>query len=158
MKTKLLFPNVCKGIGLFLFLSGLFGGIAMIIWELSPVFFDINVFAIVEDPVLSEKKYFTWIENNILDEILGSLLILGGLLLAFSREKTEDEFIATLRMESLLWATYINYGVLLLSFWFLFSLTFYWVLILNIFTLLLFFNARYYWILFRTRQAADHEE
>jgi hypothetical protein len=158
MNTKFLFPNACKAIGFVLFLAGLLGGIALIIWEPVMGFFDTQVFAVIEDPVLSEKKYFTWIENNILDEIIGSLLIIGGVLLAFSREKTEDEFITTLRMESLLWATYINYGVLLISFWFLFSLTFYWVLILNIFTLLLFFNARYYWILFRTRQAADHEE
>lgn len=46
--------------------------------------------------------------NNFTDEIGGILLIVGLLLIAFSKEKDEDERIARIRLESLLWATLVN--------------------------------------------------
>jgi len=165
MKTPFLLPNSFKIPGLILFVIGLLAGIlyswaddpwAEDVWYLDS--FDTLVFALVDDPVLSDKKYFTWIDNNILDEIIATFLIVGGIMLAFSREKNEDEFIASLRMQSLLQATYANYVILIISVWLLFGLSFYWILIVNTFTLLLFFNIRYYWSLFRNRKAAQHEE
>lgn len=162
MKASLLLPNSFKIPGLILFVLGLIAGTSLFFaWAEDSsyiAYFDMPVFALMDDPVLSDKSYFTWVNNNILDEIIATLLIAGGLMLAFSREKNEDEFIATLRMQSLLQATYANYGILLISTWLLFGLSYYWILIINIFTLLLFFNARYYWILFRNRQATRNEE
>ena len=40
--------------------------------------------------------------------LLGILLIIGLLLIAFSKEKDEDERISRVRLESLLWATLVN--------------------------------------------------
>lgn len=65
---------------------------------------------------------FRSINENRLSSIVGVLFMTGALFVAFSREKTEDEFIAKIRLESLLWATYINYGVLLFCFLFFSSM------------------------------------
>jgi len=53
--------------------------------------------------------------NNFTDEIGGVLLIIGLLLIAFSKEKDEDERISQLRLESLLWATLVNSILIMIS-------------------------------------------
>ena len=73
-------------------------------------------------------------------------------------EKTEDEFISRLRLESLVWATYVNYIILALSIIFIYDEVFFWVMILNMFTILLFFLLRFNWILSRTKKQMAHEE
>ena len=62
---------------------------------------------------------FTIQTNNFTDELGGILLIIGLLLIAFSKEKDEDERISRVRLESLLWATLVN--SILLIFCILFS-------------------------------------
>jgi hypothetical protein len=85
------------------------------------------------------------VKNNVFDELIGLLLIAGGLFIAFSKEETEDEFIAKIRLESLVWATYFNYAILMLSVIFVYGMSFFGVLVFNMFTLLLFFIIRFNW-------------
>ncbi|MBT8321463.1 MAG: hypothetical protein KJO90_07325, partial [Eudoraea sp.] len=96
--------------------------------------------------------------NNILNEILAILVILSGLLVAFSREKDEDELITKIRLESLVWATYWNYGILILAFLFLYDLTFYWVMVFNMFTILYLFIIRFTLAIRKLKASASHEE
>lgn len=158
MKTNYLFPRGFKRIGLILFCMGLLLGPAHLILSFELEWFDVRVLNLIDDPVIRPKSFFKWVENNILDEIAGTLLIVGGVMLGFSREGTEDEFIARVRMESLIWAVYVQYGILLLCLWFLYGLGFYWVMLFNLFTLLLFFNSRFYWLMYRYRKEAEYEE
>ena len=77
----------------------------------------------------------------------------------FSKEKDEDEFIAKMRLESLVWATYVNYSILLLALIFVFGIAFFWVMAANMFTLLFFFIIRFHWVMTRARKnLADYEE
>ncbi|NDK56261.1 hypothetical protein GWO68_10060 [Pontibacter sp. BT213] len=115
---------------------------------------DATVFALYDDGIFEPDKAFTLTRNNIADELVAIVAIVGGLLAAFSREKDEDEYIAQIRLESLLWATYINYGFLLFSVLFIYGLAFYQVLLLNILTLLLIFLIRFNFILYRSKSAA----
>ena len=94
----------------------------------------------------------------MLAEIVGILLICGLLFIAFAKEKAEDEFIARLRLESLVWATYVNYIILAISILFIYDMVFFWVLIINMFTILLFFLLRFNWILYKTNKQMEHEE
>src|SRR5690606_17673742 len=105
-------------------------------------FFDMKVFSIVNQKIFEDTTFFSTHENNILDEIAGILLIIGALLIAFSKEKSEDEYIAKIRLESLVWSTYINYAILILAMILVYDMTFLWVLIFNMFTLLIFFVIR----------------
>ncbi|MGB3922738.1 MAG: hypothetical protein WBL00_02275, partial [Bacteroidales bacterium] len=97
-------------------------------------------------------------ENNVLDEISSILLIIGALLIAFSKEKTEDEFISKIRLESLVWATYINYAILIFAIIFIYDMTFLWVLVFNMFTLLVFFLIRFNWALYKSKNQISNEE
>ena len=97
-------------------------------------------------------------ENNILNEVLGVLVIISSLLVAFSKEKSDDEYISKIRLESLVWAVYVNYGILLISFIFIFDLSFLWVMIFNMFTVLLFFIIRFNWQISKLKKSASYEE
>ena len=83
---------------------------------------------------------FTWIENGFLDEIFTFIIIVSGIVNSFSREKVEDELISKIRMESLVLSLYINYGLLILSNFFIYELSYFYVMVFHLFTILLFFN------------------
>jgi hypothetical protein len=85
------------------------------------------------------------VNNNILNEIIGVLIILSSIFVAFSKEKEEDEYILKIRLESLVWAVYVNYGILLISLLFIYDFSFLYVMIFNMFTVIIFFIIRFYW-------------
>jgi hypothetical protein len=86
------------------------------------------------------SRGFAWIENGFLDEIFTIILIVSGIVNSFSREPVEDELISRMRMESLVLSLYINYGLLILSTLFVYELSYFYVMVLHLFTILLFFN------------------
>lgn len=150
MKTRNLLPHRFKKIGWLLFVPAVFLGIYYLITELSPEFLNMQVFTIVNDELGDEVQYFTMMSNNVFDEIIGLLLIISMAFIAMSKQKNEDEFIAKIRVESLVWATYINYAILALAIIFVHGLSFFWVLVFNMFTVLLFFIIRFNWVLYKS--------
>lgn len=158
MKANYLFPTQFKKIGWFLFIPGIILGFVFLIAQSDINFFDFKVFSIYEQPIFGETVYLSFTENNILDEIAGILLIIGALLIAFSKEKSEDEFIAKIRLESLVWATYVNYAILILTIIFIYDLMFFWVLVFNMFTILIFFIVRFNWVLYNSKNQISDEE
>ena len=98
------------------------------------------------------------VSNNILNEILGILVIVSSLFVAFSKEKSEDEYISKIRLESLVWAVYFNYGILLFSFLFIYNFSFFWVMLFNMFTVLVFFIIRFNWQISVLKKSAVYEE
>jgi hypothetical protein len=105
-----------------------------------------------------QLRVFGWAQNDVLDELVSIFIIVGALLAACSEEKTEDEYIAKIRLESLLWATYVNYGLLLLAIMLVYDLAFLQVMIFNMVTLLLIFLIRFNFILYRNAKANRYEE
>ena len=144
MKATYLVPNHCKIYGWILFVVGICGGIAMYITDFEAIeALKVSVFTIYSDPILSKPSYFTFIENGIFDELVSIFLIVGGLLIGFSKEKVEDEFIYKLRKDSLVWALIVNYSILLFAILFIYDMTFMHILLFNMFTPLLFFIFRF---------------
>jgi hypothetical protein len=158
MKTKLLFPHRFKRIGWILLVPSTILGIACIFFDFSFNFLDIKVFAIFSDDFFGSDTVFGLGKNNITDEIVGVLFIIGALFVAFSKEKNEDEFIEKTRWESLVWATYINYFILIFCFLFFYNTSFLWVMIFNMFTILIFFILRFYFILYMSKKSLGHEK
>ena len=158
MKTNYLFPNRYKKLGWLLFIPGIILGIVYLIYQSDISLFDIKVFAIAEKAIFSDTTFFSISENNVLDEISSILIIIGALLIAFSKEKYEDEFISKIRLESLVWATYINYAILILAIIFVYDMPFFWVLVFNMFTLLIFFLVRFNWVLYISKNQISDEE
>lgn len=91
-------------------------------------------------------------------DLYAVLLICGGLLVACSREAREDEYIGQVRLESLLWAVYLYYGLLLISFLLVSGSAFLLVMMYALFAPLLIFLVRFRWILYRNANAAAHAE
>ncbi len=76
-------------------------------------------------------------------------VIAGLLLIAFSREKIEDEIIGQLRLEALQWSVYVNYLVLAIAIVMLYNEAFFDVMVYNMFTVLVVFIARFRWLIYR---------
>ena len=145
MKLNYLFPSNYKKIGWIIFIPTLIFGLFTIIFEYEPEILDTKVFAIFIDEFFKEDRLLGMLDNNILNEILGVIMIISSVLVAFSKEVNEDEYISKIRLESLVWAVYLNYAILLLAFLFVYGMSFLWVMIFNMFTILIFFIIRFNW-------------
>ena len=158
MKINFLFPNKYKSIGWIILIPSLMLGLLITVFNIEPAFLDWRVPVIFMDEFMGEKKFLGMTDNNVLNELLGVLIIVSGLLVAFSKEKIEDEYIAKTRLESLVWATYLNYGILLIAILFVYDLAFFWVMVLNMFTLLIFFIIRFNYLIFKLNKTQHDEE
>ena len=155
MNINYLLPNKIKPIGWLLFIIGLVGGIILYAVGYDGELMVTKVFSIYSDPFFGESGFFKIVESGIADELVFIFIIIGGLLVGFSKEKVEDEYIYKLRTESLVWAIIFNYVLLLLTIVFVYDMTFFNVLIFNVFTPLLFFVFRFNFIKLKS---IDHEE
>ncbi|OYX22407.1 MAG: hypothetical protein B7Z06_11705 [Flavobacteriales bacterium 32-35-8] len=88
-------------------------------------------------------------------ELILISIIFGGLIIGFSKEKVEDEFIYKLRKDSLVWALIFNYAVLTFLIFFIYSYTFVHVMVLNMFTPLIFFIVRFNFL--KLKSGSDEE-
>jgi len=157
MKTNYLLPNKYKTIGWILFILGLIGGVFIYASNYESDTLSIKVLSIFNDDSIfsSEKGFFKIIENSILDELIALAIIIGGLIVGFSKEKIEDEFIYKLRKDSLVWAIIFNYIILIFTILFVYNFTFFDVLVFNMFTPLLFFVFRFNFLKYKSD---NHEE
>lgn len=156
MKTNYLLPNKYKNLGWILFISGLIGGMFITTTDYESKALTIKVLSIYNDSFLgSDKGFFKIIENSFVDELIAICIIVGGLIVGFSKEKIEDEFIYKLRKDSLVWAIIANYIILLFTIIFIYDMVFFDVLVYNMFTPLIFFIVRFNFLKLKTR---SHEE
>jgi hypothetical protein len=124
MKSNYLLPQKFKIIGLALLIPTLLLAILYIFYDFEFSFLDFRVFSIINEPLMGETAHFKFIENNITNELIAVFAILSLIFIAFSKQKIEDEFVAEIRLKSLLGATYINYLVLLFCILFFYDFTF----------------------------------
>jgi hypothetical protein len=159
MKVNYLFSHRLKLLGWCLFIIGLGLGITIMVTDSNYPNWEINVFPLIGDEgSFFSTPAFQWTKNNIADELASILLIIGGILVSFSKTKDEDEYISKIRTESLIWAVYVNYTILILAILFVFDMGFFSVLIYNMFTVLLFFMLRFHYVLYITRKSVGNEE
>jgi len=149
MRANYLFPRKSRYIGLFLILLHI--PIRMIWESVNP-----GIDTSHRLPVRAgDSALFT---NEHLFFLASSLLVLVGLfLIAFSKEKIEDEQISQLRLDSLRWAIYLNYFILLLSLVFTNGIDFIDILRLNLWVPLIFFIIRFRWVIFRLNRSLNKE-
>ncbi|NMH28759.1 hypothetical protein [Flavobacterium silvaticum] len=159
MKANFLFPRSFKVIGCILFLIGLSMGIFIFFsGESMDRYLVVPVFAIVDTIPLGKSSSFSIVENSIFDEISIVLLIMGGLFVSFSRLKTEDEFIRQIRYESLIWAVYFNFAVMLFCTAFIYGTDYFMVMGINIFSLLFFFIIRFHIKIYQLQKISGDDE
>ncbi|HVU55710.1 MAG TPA: hypothetical protein VHD83_11690 [Puia sp.] len=90
--------------------------------------------------------------HNFTDEVGSLLLIVGLLMIAFSREKEEDERTIKLRLESLLWSVYVNSAWMMFAIIFFYDALFANIMTYNICTPLILFIARFNFVMYKERR------
>ena len=146
MKSNYLLPNNLKRVGWIILIPSTLFGLFITVYDMNYGFFDFKVPSLFINEIFGKKQWFGVTEHNLMNEIVGCLVIISSMMVAFSKEKVEDEFIAKLRMDSLAWAVYFNQAVLLFSMLFIYDMAFLWVMIFNMFTLIWFFIIRFTWL------------
>lgn len=163
MKTTL-FPHTYRRYGWLLLLSGLALGLAYIFYDVQWEILRVRIPAFLNDSALDEilirseedgNPFWRW--ENLTNELAGLLILFGALLVAFSKEKVEDEYLVHLRLNALLWAVYVNAGLVVIAMIFLYGFHFLYFMMGNLFAVLLLFIMRYQWLLARAKKQG-HEE
>ncbi|MCB0423567.1 MAG: hypothetical protein KDD13_02955 [Mangrovimonas sp.] len=156
MKSNYLLPHKYKTLGWVLFIIGLLSGSVLLFNGYDSSFLNVKVLTIYYEPIFSESSgFFKIVDNTITDELVSLLIIIGGLLVGFSKEKVEDEFIYKLRKDSLVWAILFNYFILIATILLVYDLTFFHILVFNMFTPLVFFIIRFNFLKYK---ANSHDE
>ena len=159
MKTRFLFPYVYRKVGWIILVPFILIGIPIVFWDFKFDFLDLKAFAFYSDmPFFGTRTFFWWIATNLTATIIGIGVIVGAVLVAFSKQKFEDEFVAQTRFESLVWATYTQYALLIFCFIFFYDFGFLTVMVFNMFTLLFIFILRFQFVQYRNRNSLDHEK
>ena len=83
------------------------------------------------------------------------MFLIGLFLIAFSREKIEDERVIQLLMDSLQWAIYFNYLILIVSLLFTNGIDAADMLHLFLWVPLVFFIVRFRWVIFRHNRSSN---
>jgi len=117
-------------------------GLFLLLTERIQDIFVVNVFSIFsyEEWIGSERTGFGWIENGLGDEVFTLLIIVSGIVNSFSSEKIEDELISRIRLESLSLSLFISFGLIIISTFLVYNLNYMYVLISNLFLIILLFN------------------
>ena len=125
-------------------------GLFLLLTERIQDIFVVNVFSIFSyEWIGSERTGFGWIENGLGDEIFTLLIIVSGLINSFSKEKIEDELISRIRLESLSLSVFISFGLIIISTFLVFDINYMYVLVFNLFLIILLFNLIFKFRLFK---------
>lgn len=146
-----LFPNRLKRIGWFITIPSIIIGIVYFFsgTELNASWLDVTVprWLVITDGFLGTRTGST-VTLNLTDELLTIALTVGLMLIAFSKEKIEDEFIAKTRLESLQWGVCLNTLLLIIGTLLFYDGYYFNVMIFNMFTPLIFFVIRFNYIIY----------
>jgi hypothetical protein len=154
MKSRFLFPHRFKLIGWIIAIPALILGGFVLFNDLSFDFLTIKLpfkYYFSDSFVTGSSKTHFNDEVSVLnftDEVAAVGSIIGLILIAFSKVKIEDEYVTITRLESLQWAIYFNFSLLILATVFVHGMAYFQVIIFNMFTPLVFFIIRFYFILF----------
>jgi hypothetical protein len=147
MQNRLLFPHSFRNIGFLVFP-------AAAAWLLSFYVFNKSIFPFLEfkngivdrtnnfGPDFIFTKGFTCDFNGELSLLL---TLMSLFMIAFAREKKEDEYVRTVRLHALQTSLYINYALLAIASILIYGFSFLWVMYSALFSMLIIFIAIYYY-------------
>ena len=158
MKRIYLFPNKLKIPALVVFIIS----IVLIVLHYSDITTEINatVFVFASDTLTFPTGwgiYFDFDKQNIYNEILDCSFFISGIILAFSKEKIEDEMITFIRLKSLVYTTYFIFSLLILSEIFIYGLPFLNVIMGFLYSFVILTNIFYYTKLFIYKKQFSYE-
>ncbi|MEG2070380.1 MAG: hypothetical protein RR034_03290 [Bacteroidales bacterium] len=161
MKTQILFPYKCKKIGWFIFIPAIIIGMLTLCLTNFPEVSLKQLYQILFPNATTENCLFSsqfgFGSGDIIETFIGILILVGGTLVGFSKNRQEDEFIEKLRFESLVLAIYVNNIILILCLIFIWGLNFLSVMLYNMFTILIFFIVCFYIKLYLNKKSLKND-
>jgi hypothetical protein len=149
MKSSLL-PHTYKKIGWLLFIPSVIAGpFVMFYPKLTHQRF--QAFGYFGTRMFQSEKRspfridFVWLYPNL----VCVLLLIGGMLVMFSKEKKEDEYINQLRLNSLQNSVFFNYIFLFFAIVFIHGVPFFQVMSFNLFTVMIFYILRFHFLIYK---------
>lgn len=147
---SLLLPQAYKKIGWFLFVPSVVAVLTLIFFSDLTYSPRIMTFGLFGNELLSHSRPpFRFGEIELLPNLTGILLLVGGLLVMFSKEKKEDEYINQIRLNSLQYSVFLNYILLFLCILFIHGIPFFHVMIYNLFTIILIYIFRFHFLIYK---------
>jgi len=134
---SLLLPHKFKIIGLSFVVPGIALAVIRFYYGIKLGFLDLKVFALYSK--FLDTKLFKVIPNHFSEEIAGILILIGLLFIVFAKEQIENKSIESIRLQSLIISIYINSIVIILSLLLFFGIGFIYVLIINMYSLLIIY-------------------
>lgn len=130
-----LFPTYFRKAGYLFCLAGIVAACLIYILDVKPDFLDIKVFAIFS--YYFKKKYMAIVNNNISEEILMLLFILGLYMISFSKFNNETMDTLSIRLKAMFISVYLNTIILIIAVIFTYGLGFIAFAVANCFSFLL---------------------
>lgn len=158
MSKRLLLPHKFKKVGWFILMAAIIAGIWRSFSDYEVNWLQWKVFSFYSKEIFQDSAAFSWRPVNVTNTLIGVLFIIGSVLVGFSKEKEEDEFIRELRLSSLLWAVLISYALLLLAFLTIYGFAFFSVMVYNMFTVLVIFIIRFHYLLYKNAKGLPNEK
>ncbi|MDR3696719.1 hypothetical protein [Mucilaginibacter sp.] len=152
MKARFLFPHKWRLVGYLCFAADIIFSIVLKV--LHPEGYAATDLSQVLGP--GQKPYHIYsgvTEMRWHNDVTILLIIFGLLLVAFSKEKIEDEQISQSRLDSLRWAVYFNYALFIVCVLFIYGMHFIPVLIFNMISPLIFFIIRFRWKIYQLNRS-----
>ncbi len=125
-----LLPKGFRFLGFIFTFAGTILGIMRFYFGIKPDLFEQKVFAVYS--VYLKTKTLKIESNQLIEEIAGLLLILGLFMIAFAREKNENQQVNSIRLKAFFISFYINTVFLIASILFTFGLAFIYMTVLNV--------------------------
>ncbi len=144
MKSRFLFPHHWRRVGILLIFMGIILAAVQLCF----------LKEITAWQVERSNAGLTSFESLVQDPVI-VLLICGLLLFAFSKEEIEDEHLMQLRLDSLQWAIYVNYGLVIIGVLIFNGSDLISVIGCNLFTPLVFFILRFRWVVYNNDKLSN---
>lgn len=150
MKTLLL-PHGYKKIGWILLVPSLIVGIIFVVLDFhlpfEPTINTFGYFGKGFEIGHAKQPAFRVGAIDLIPNLVSILLLIGGIFVVFSKEKTEDEFINQIRLHSLQFSVFINYALLLICILCIHGIAFLDVMVYNMFTVIFIYILRFHYLL-----------
>lgn len=121
-------------------------------WILAAVFGIFGILWICEAGNIAD-----WL-GGYMDEAVTIGLMAGLLLVAFSRERDEDEYTTRIRASSLVWAVFADSILVVLATLFIYNFAYLYVMIMQLFLLLALYIVKFRTTLYKVRRESRHAE
>lgn len=107
--------------------------------------------------MFAHDKTLGFSSEGMVNEIAMVGLSVALLLVSFSRENDEDEYITSMRFGALVWACKVNTVIFILGTWFIFGTSYLVFMLFWIFLLFVLYIAKFQFELYRFRRSGNEE-